>query len=113
MRSPKLPGFIDLRNKRIFIGGAALLILFAGGLYWRSRSAENADDGALRPVAVTSGTIEDVVTAQGKLEPGQTVTIRCFFGESGEAVVVEGTVVRQEALSAEDYSLYRSRIAVS
>jgi hypothetical protein len=53
-----------------------------------------------------------LLLAQGKLEPGQKVTIRCFFGETGEAVVVEGTVVRQDALSAEDYSLYRSRVAV-
>lgn len=53
-----------------------------------------------------------LLLAQGKLEPGQTVTIRCFFGETGEAVVVQGTVVRHEALSADDYSLYRSRVAV-
>jgi hypothetical protein len=53
-----------------------------------------------------------LLLAQGKLEPGQAVTIRCFFGETGEAVLVQGTVIRQEPLSAEDYSLYRSRVAV-
>jgi hypothetical protein len=53
-----------------------------------------------------------LLLAQGKLEPGQPVTIRCFFGESGEAVVVQGTVVRHEPLSADDYSLYRSRVGV-
>ena len=53
-----------------------------------------------------------LLLTQGKLEPGHRVTIRCFFGETGDVVVVQGTVVRQEPLDADVYSLYRSRVGV-
>jgi hypothetical protein len=69
--------------------------------------------GDVRNAVTRDGSVTGLLLlAQGNLAPGQSVTIRCFFGETGEAVVVQGTVVRQEALSAEDYSLYRSRVAV-
>jgi hypothetical protein len=73
----------------------------------------DAGGGDVRNAVTRDGSATGLLMlTQGKLEPGQSVTIRCFFGESGELVVVQGTVVRQEALSADDYSLYRSRIAV-
>ena len=72
-----------------------------------------AGSGDVRNAVTRDGSATGLLMlTQGKLEPGQNVTIRCFFGESGELVVVQGTVVRQEALSADLYSLYRSRVAV-
>jgi PilZ domain len=69
--------------------------------------------GDVRNAITADGSVSGLLLlAQGKLEPGQTVTIRCFTGEGGEVLVVQGTVVRQETLSTEDYSLYRSRVAV-
>lgn len=53
-----------------------------------------------------------LVLTQGNLEPGQRVKVRCFLGETGNVVDVVGTVVRQEPLEGDAYSLYRSRVAV-
>jgi macrolide-specific efflux system membrane fusion protein len=115
MRSPKLPGLTQLRTKRAFIGSAALLILLAGGWYWRSRSAENADDAALKPVAVTSGTIEDVVTAQGKLEPNQYVDVGTqVSGQLKKIYVQIGDSVTKGQLVAEiDPRVYQAQVEAS
>jgi membrane fusion protein, macrolide-specific efflux system len=112
MRSPKLPGLIQLRKKRIFIGSAALLILLGGGLYWRSRSAENADDAALKPVGVTSGTIEDVVTAQGKLEPNQYVDVGTQVSGQLKKIYVQigDTVTKGQLLAEIDPRVYESQV---
>src|SRR5690242_16011270 len=68
MRTPlQHPYIAEAKNHRFLVGLAALLIVIAGGWYWYSRSAQNSGRERLHPVAVTHGTIEDVVTAQGQL----------------------------------------------
>ncbi|HTM10609.1 MAG TPA: efflux RND transporter periplasmic adaptor subunit [Verrucomicrobiae bacterium] len=112
MRTPKLPAFGELRKKRTFISLAAIFILLAGGWYWRSRSAEDAGNAALRPVAVTSGTIEDVVTAQGKLEPNQYVDVGTqVSGQLKKIYVQIGDSVTKGQLVAEiDPRVYESQV---
>jgi macrolide-specific efflux system membrane fusion protein len=65
---PKLP-------RKKLIGLLALLGLIAGGCYWYATAARKPEQETLRPITVTKGTIEEVVTAQGKLEPKQYVDV--------------------------------------
>ena len=67
----KLP---ETKHKKI-IGGIVAIVLIAGGCYWYATAARKPDKAALSPVTVTKGTIEEVVTAQGKLEPKQYVDV--------------------------------------
>ena len=67
----KLP---QTQHKKI-IGGIAAVALIAGGCYWYATAARKPDSESLRPITVTKGTIEEVVTAQGKLEPKQYVDV--------------------------------------
>ncbi len=52
-----------------------------------------------------------LLLTRAELEADQAVTIRCFLGK-GEPVMLSGKVVRQESLSAEENSLWRSKVAV-
>ena len=60
------------RNKVIALLVVASFV--AGGCYWYA-AAQKPERDSLRPIAVTRGTIEEVVTAQGKLEAKQYVNI--------------------------------------
>ena len=53
----------------------AIAVVTAGGWYWYSSAAQSQQQSTLRPLTVTRGTIEEVVTAQGKLEPNQYVDV--------------------------------------
>jgi membrane fusion protein, macrolide-specific efflux system len=57
------------------IGSIVVVALIAGGCYWYATAARKPDNQSLQPVTVTKGTIEEVVTAQGKLEPKQYVDV--------------------------------------
>ena len=56
-----------IRRNRL-IGLIAAAILITGGWFWLVAAARSPQREALRPLAVTHGTIEEVVTAQGNLE---------------------------------------------
>lgn len=71
IRKFKIP---RIRHKQI-VGGIAAVALIAGGCYWYATAARKPDKESLSPVTVTKGTIEEVVTAQGKLEPKQYVDV--------------------------------------
>ncbi|HEU4342186.1 MAG TPA: hypothetical protein VFU31_11495, partial [Candidatus Binatia bacterium] len=43
----------------------AVLTFVGGGWYWYASAARAPQRDALRPIAVTRGTIEEVVTSQG------------------------------------------------
>ena len=51
------------RRKQI-IGVVTFLVLIGGGWYWYSSAAQKPQDNAVRPIAVTRGNIEEVVTSQ-------------------------------------------------
>lgn len=53
----------------------AIAAVIAGGWYWYGTAAQSRQPSTLRTLAVTRGTIEEVVTAQGKLEPKQYVDV--------------------------------------
>lgn len=113
MRTPlQHPYIAEVKKQRIFIGLAALLIIFVGGWYWYGRSARNASRERLRPVAVTHGTVEDVVTAQGKLEPNQYVDVGTqVSGQLKKIYVQIGDTVKSGQLLAEiDPRVYQSQV---
>ena len=91
---------------------AALVILLAGGWYWYGRSARNAGRERLHPVAVTHGTVEDVVTAQGKLEPNQYVDVGTqVSGQLKKIYVQIGDTVKKGQLVAEiDPRVYEAQV---
>src|SRR5262252_10899103 len=66
--------FPQTKHKKI-IASIAAAALIAGGCYWYATAARKPDKQSLSPVTVTKGTIEEVVTAQGKLEPKQYVDV--------------------------------------
>ncbi len=113
MRTPLSHPYLEEAKKhRTFIGLAALLIIIAGGWYYYGRSAQNSGRERLRPVAVTHGTIEDVVTAQGKLEPNQYVDVGTqVSGQLKKIYVQIGDAVQKGQLVAEiDPRVYQSQV---
>jgi macrolide-specific efflux system membrane fusion protein len=61
-------------QKKLF-GAIAIATAAVGGWYWYSGVAQSQQQSSLRPVPVSRGTVEEVVTAQGKLEPKQYVDV--------------------------------------
>ena len=63
------------RFKKWFMALVCVAVLGAGGWYfWHNKSAQQAT-ASLMTITVQSATIEDVVTAQGKLEPRDYVDV--------------------------------------
>jgi membrane fusion protein, macrolide-specific efflux system len=113
MRTPlQHPYIAEVKRHRIFIGVLLALIIIAGGWYWYGRSARNSSRDRLIPVPVTHGTVEDVVTAQGKLEPHQYVDVGTqVSGQLKKIYVQIGDTVKQGQLVAEiDPRVYESQV---
>ncbi|MEZ4220461.1 MAG: PilZ domain-containing protein [Polyangiaceae bacterium] len=69
-------------------------------------------DGPVRSAITHDGSSTGLLLlTRAELAADQEVTIRCFLGK-GEPVMLKGIVVRQEALSPEENSLWRSKVAV-
>lgn len=97
------------RNKILVI--AALSVIIAGGWYWYGSAAQNPQD-TLRPIGVTRGNIEEVVTSQGKLEPKQYVDVGTQVSGQVQRILVDiGDTVKQGQLLAEiDPRVYQSQV---
>jgi membrane fusion protein, macrolide-specific efflux system len=116
MRTPlEHPYIAELQRKRGFIILAALVLLGAAGWYWHARSAANARNDRFVPVAVTRGTIEDVVTAQGKLEPNQYVDVGTQVSGQLKKIYVQigDTVSKGQLLAEIDPRVYQSQVEAS
>ncbi len=109
------PTNLNLRKQKALIGLAALLVTLAGGWYWYAGSAQNADKNRFRSVAVKRGTIEEVVTAQGKLEAKQYVDVGTQVSGQLKKISVEiGDAVTKGQLVAEiDPRVYESQVEAS
>ncbi len=109
------PTNLNLRKQKALIGLAALLVTLAGGWYWYAGSAQNADKNRFRSVAVTRGTIEEAVTAQGKLEAKQYVDVGTQVSGQLKKISVEiGDAVTKGQLVAEiDPRVYESQVEAS
>ncbi|TMA12831.1 MAG: efflux RND transporter periplasmic adaptor subunit [Deltaproteobacteria bacterium] len=90
-------------------------MLIAGGWFWLVAAARSPQRDALRPVAVTHGTIEEVVTAQGKLEAKQYVDVGTQVSGQLKKISVDiGDEVKKGQLVAEiDPRVYQAQVEAS
>ena len=97
------------RNKILAL--LALVTILAGGS-WYASAARAPQRDSLRPVTVTRGTIEEVVTAQGKLEPNQYVDVGTQVSGQLKKVYVDiGDTVKKDQLLAEiDPRVYQAQV---
>jgi macrolide-specific efflux system membrane fusion protein len=102
-----------LKAQRKKLIGVLALAVFAGGCwYWYSAAAQDSQNDTLKPIAVTRGTIEEVVTAQGKLEPKQYVDVGTQVSGQLKKIYVDiGDAVKKGELLAEiDPRVYQAQV---
>lgn len=87
-------------------------LVFGGYKYWQQRSAKEEAAARVTVVTIARGDIEEVVTAQGKLEPKEFVDVGVQVSGQIEKINVElGDVVKKDALIAEiDPKLYEAKV---
>ena len=97
------------RNKVIAL--LVVVSLVAGGCFWYA-AAQKPQRDSLQPITVTRGTIEEVVTAQGKLEAKQYVDVGTqVSGQVKEIHVDIGDTVKKGELLAEiDPRVYQAQV---
>lgn len=100
-----------LRTRKKLIGIVAVAAVAAGGWYWYSGAAQK-QQGTVQAAAVTKGTIEEVVTAQGKLEPKQYVDVGTQVSGQLKKIYVDiGDAVTKGQLLAEiDPRVYQAQV---
>jgi membrane fusion protein, macrolide-specific efflux system len=100
------------KTRKKLIGILAVAAIAAGGWYWYGAAAQKQQQEFARPVAVTRGTIEEVVTAQGKLEAKQYVDVGTQVSGQLKKIHVEiGDPVSKGQLLAEiDPRVYQAQV---
>jgi macrolide-specific efflux system membrane fusion protein len=100
------------KTQKKLIGILAIAAIAAGGWYWYSVAGQNDQQETVRAIAITRGTIEEVVTAQGKLEPKQYVDVGTQVSGQLKKIHVEiGDTVTQGQLLAEiDPRVYQAQV---
>jgi macrolide-specific efflux system membrane fusion protein len=98
--------------RKKLVGVMAIAAVAVGGWYWYSAAAQRQEQEAARPVAVTRGTIEEVVTAQGKLEPKQYVDVGTQVSGQLKKIHVEigDTVTKGQLLAEIDPRVYQAQV---
>ena len=97
------------RNKVIALLVVASFV--AGGCFWYA-AAQKPQGDTLRPIAVTRGTIEEVVTAQGKLEAKQYVDVGTQVSGQVKKIHVDigDAVTKGELLAEIDPRVYQAQV---
>jgi macrolide-specific efflux system membrane fusion protein len=97
------------RNKVIALLVVASMV--AGGCFWYA-AAQKPQGDSLRPIAVTKGTIEEVVTAQGKLEAKQYVDVGTQVSGQVKKIHVDigDAVTKGELLAEIDPRVYQAQV---
>ena len=97
------------RNKVIAFLVVASLV--AGGCFWYA-AAQKPQGDSFRPITVTRGTIEEVVTAQGKLEAKQYVDVGTQVSGQVKKIHVDigDTVTKGELLAEIDPRVYQAQV---
>jgi macrolide-specific efflux system membrane fusion protein len=100
------------KTKKKLIGILAVAAIAAVGWYWYSAASQNEAQETVRPLAVTRGTIEEVVTAQGKLEPKQYVDVGTQVSGQLKRIYVEigDTVTKGQLLAEIDPRVYQAQV---
>ena len=102
---------LKFQRKRL-IGLLAVVGIAAGGWYWYSASTQKPQRENLIPITVTRGTIEEVVTSQGKLEPKQYVDVGTQVSGQLKKIHVDiGDTIHKGQLLAEiDPRVYQAQV---
>lgn len=101
------------RSKQILLLAAACAVI--GGWYWYAGAARKPDQDSARAVTITRGTIEELVTSQGKLEAKQYVDVGTQVSGQIKKIYVEiGDTVKQGQLVAQiDPRVYQAQVDAS
>ncbi len=114
MLPPNFKNASTARRKK-FLLLACVLLAVAGVSAMSMRSKKSGNENSLRTVAVEKGNIEEVVTAQGKLEPKEYVDVGTQVSGQLKALHYDiGDDVKQGDLLAEiDPRLYQAKMEAS
>lgn len=102
-----------LRNKITSLLTIGSLVI--GGWYWYASAARKPEQNNSSVVTVTRGTIEELVTSQGKLEANQYVDVGTQVSGQLKKIYVEiGDTVKEGQLVAEiDPRVYQAQVEAS
>jgi macrolide-specific efflux system membrane fusion protein len=104
-------GLTRTRRNRI-LGFIAAGCVVTGGWYWYANAARKPEHEAARTVAVARGTIEEVVTSQGKLEPKEYVDVGTQVSGQVKKIHVEigDSVTNGQLLAQIDPRVYQAQV---
>jgi membrane fusion protein, macrolide-specific efflux system len=108
----KWKAHLSKTRREKLIGIFIVIIIAAGGWYWYARASRAPQSDVLRPVAVKQGTIEAVVTAQGKLEAKQYVDVGTQVSGQLKTIHVDigDTVAKGRLLAEIDPRVYQAQV---
>jgi macrolide-specific efflux system membrane fusion protein len=106
-------GLPKMRRRKI-IGLLTVAGLMTGGWYWYA-AAQKPEADSLRPITVIQGTIEEVVTSQGKLEAKQYVDVGTQVSGQVKTIHVDigDTVTKGQLLAEIDPRVYQAQVEAS
>jgi macrolide-specific efflux system membrane fusion protein len=104
--------WLTAAKRKKIIAGVILAVLIGGGLYWYTGAAQTPKRDVLVPITVTRGTIEALVTAQGKLEAKQYVDVGTQVSGQLKAIHVDigDTVTKGQLLAEIDPRVYQAQV---
>jgi membrane fusion protein, macrolide-specific efflux system len=99
-------------QRKKLVGFVAVAVIAGGGLYWYTGAAQTSRRDVTVPITVNRGTIESLVTAQGKLEAKQYVDVGTQVSGQLKKIHVDiGDTVKQGQLLAEiDPRVYQAQV---
>jgi macrolide-specific efflux system membrane fusion protein len=98
-------------QRRKIIGLLTVAGLMTGGWYWYA-AAQKPEQDSFRPIAVIQGTIEVVVSSQGKLEAKQYVDVGTQVSGQVKTIHVDigDTVTKGQLLAEIDPRVYQAQV---
>ena len=104
--------WLTATKRKKIIAGVILAVLIGGGLYWYTGAAGTPKRDVLVPITVIRGTVESLVTAQGKLEAKQYVDVGTQVSGQLKAIHVDigDTVTKGQLLAEIDPRVYQAQV---
>src|ERR1051325_3988385 len=111
---PKMKKLLELRPKKL-VAAIPAAGLAAAGCSGSAPAAREPDPSRQQPITISRGNIEEVVTAQGKLEPKEYVDVGTqVSGQLKKIYVQIGDTVKKGQLLAEiDPRVYQAQVEAS
>ena len=99
-------------NSKKLVGIVAGVVIAAGGWYWYSAAAQDRQQETVQSVAIRRGTIEEVVTSQGKLEAKQYVDVGTQVSGQLKVIHVDigDSVTKGQLLAEIDPRVYQAQV---